>query len=99
MSMSPPKFTSQISLGNIIQGALLIVGCASAFAVLQAKSGENERRIIEIERRVVNVEQSAVSLAVATATITANIEEIKRQQRENNELLRELLRQVASGKL
>lgn len=43
-----PRFTSTISLGNVIQILALVVGGVGAYYALDARAAGNERQLIEV---------------------------------------------------
>lgn len=91
--MTKPSFTSQISLGNIIQIGIIIAGLAAGYATFDARSEANNKAIVDIitdidgfENRIRSLEQGAArsdermsSILTLLGRIDSRLERIERR--------------------
>lgn len=96
--MTKPQITSHISLGNIIQIALIVVGLAGAWFTMEHRTeaaaaglNKNSVELSQIEVRVRALETRAAADTEQLRTLQRDISELKQGQRETNGLLRQLL--------
>ena len=89
--MPSPKFSTTISLGNVIQiGALLFV-CAAGWVTIKDAVSDGEIVQKDHETRIRLLETTGVRLGSEFNAMNSTLRDIKTQQMENNRLLRELL--------
>jgi uncharacterized coiled-coil protein SlyX len=100
--MTKPQITSQISLGNIIQIALILAGLTGAWFTMghrteatAAGMAKNAADLVQIEVRVRALETRAAADTEQLRTLQRDISELKQGQRETNGLLRQLLQRGA----
>lgn len=97
--MPRPSFTSSISLGNVIQVLLLIVGLTGGYFAIKHESAtafdlatKTASSLQRVEGRVTQLEIGAASDNAQLKHLQDDLKEIKDGQRELNNLIRELLR-------
>ena len=95
--MTSPKFSSQISLGNIIQVAILLVALAGGWALTQSSVAGNTDRLTDHETRLRTLEQASSTMGADFRAMREALNDIKTQQQDNNRLLRQLLSQTSGG--
>lgn len=93
-----PQWSPQISLGNIIQIGLLLVGLVAAWITMEqrtdaaeAASKQNAAELVQIELRIRALETTNAADAEQLRSLQRDIAELKQGQRETNGLLRQLL--------
>lgn len=96
--MPKPEITAQISLGNIIQIALIIIGAAGAYYTIEhrteiARLGmeKNAAVLVQYELRIRTLENKDAADSEQLRTLQRDITELKQGQGETNALLRQLL--------
>jgi hypothetical protein len=89
--MTSPRFNTQISLGNIIQIALLIIAVAGGYVSLQDAVADGETVQRDHEVRIRNLENASVRQGADFRAMNQTLRDIKDQQSENNRLLRQIL--------
>ena len=102
--MTAPKFTDNISLGNIIQVAVLLVAVSASFLFVQFQSAataeEAKKVVVEMNKLELRVRSLEVHEATGTErlqSVQRDVREIKQGLNENNSILRQLLRQNTGG--
>lgn len=100
--MTKPTVTSQISLGNIIQIGVLLVGLVAGWFTMRNEvdaalnaSGNNSAEISEMSERIRALETRSARDSEQLNTLRRDIGELKTGQREINGLLRQLLQRGA----
>lgn len=88
--MTTPKFNSEISLGSILQIAVLLIAGTSAFVYTQTGVGANTRHIADIEARVRTAEKEIYTLPVKLNNLASDAYDIKAQLTANNRLILKL---------
>ncbi len=81
-------------MGNLIQMGMLAVSIAVGFAFVQAEGEQNTARLSDIEARLRVVEADSQRRGAEMTAIASAMNDIKQQQRENNQLLRQLLSRI-----
>ena len=96
--MTKPQISNQISLGNVIQILILLVGLAGAYYTLKATSDtasvaavKNADGLEKLADRVQVLETRDAVNGEQISVLRRDIEEIKNGQRETNNLMRQLL--------
>jgi hypothetical protein len=89
--MTSPRFNTQISLGNIIQIALLLIAVAGGYVSLQDAVADGETVQRDHEARIRSLENASVRQGADFRAMNQTLRDIKDQQAENNRLLRQLL--------
>lgn len=96
--MTKPQITSQISLGNIIQIALILLGAAGAYWTIEHRTEttrlgmeKNAEVLVQYELRLRTLENKDAADSEQLRTLHRDITELKQGQRETNALLRQLI--------
>lgn len=100
--MTKPQFNGQISLGNVLSIIVLITGLLGSWFALQADVGnlrsDHEKLVASTsasfndhEKRIRDVERISTTQSADFRAMNSTLRDIKAQQQENNQLLRQLL--------
>lgn len=89
--MTRPSFTSQISLGNVLQIIGMLAVVIAAFITLRADSQQQRKILEDHEGRLRLVENSATRQDEKLETVARDVSDIKIEQRATNALLRQLI--------
>lgn len=100
--MTKPQITPQISLGNIIHIAIILVAVVGAYFAInhrtettQAAVLKNAEVLVQYELRLRALENKDAADSEQLRTLQRDITELKQGQRETNALLRQLLQRGA----
>lgn len=98
MTAPKPQWSPQISLGNVIQICILLVGLAGAWFAMDQRTNtaqlaaqKNAAELAQVELRVRSLETKNAADSEQLRTLQRDIADLKQGQRETNGLLRQLL--------
>jgi len=91
--MTAPKYTPQISLGNIIQVVVLLLALSGGWFVMQTSVQNNTGVLKDHETRLRDLERTTNTQGADFRAIKETLSEVKAQQFEMNRLLRQIVQQ------
>lgn len=96
--MTKPTLNGQISLGNVIQLAVLVFAIVGGWVTIEQRSAaavlsasENKEELVKFELRIRTLENKDARDSEQLRTLQRDIGELKTGQKETNGLLRQLL--------